>query len=184
MRKLCILALVLLATTAVWAGELKGVTMPDTAQVGDQDLMLNGMGLRKKLWVEVYVAGLYLSEKSSDAEGILQADSPRQTVMDFLYKVSAKKLCGAWDEGLEKNTANASADVKAKFAELCKYMDDVGKGDTMVYTYVPGKGTEISINGTVKGEIGGKDFADALWACWIGPVPPSEGFKEGLLGAG
>ena len=184
MRNLCILALVLMTATVAWAGELEGVTMPDTTQVGGQDLMLNGMGLRKKSFIKVYVAGLYLTEKSSDPDAILKADSPRQTVMDFKFKVSAKKLCGAWDEGLEKNTANASDEVKAKFAELCKYMDDVGKEDTMVYTYVPGKGTEISINGTVKGEIAGKDFADALWACWIGPEPPSEDFKEGLLGAG
>jgi hypothetical protein len=37
----------------IWAGELAGVTLDDTVTLNDADLVLNGMGLRKKLWVEV-----------------------------------------------------------------------------------------------------------------------------------
>lgn len=182
MRNLSVLALMLAVATASWAGELAGVSMPDTAQVGDQELMLNGMGLRKKAFIKVYVAGLYLAEKTTDSQAVLDSDSPRHLAMDFRYGVGAKKLCGAWDEGLEKNTSSPTDELKAKFATLCEYMEDMDKGDTMTYTYIPGKGTEISVNGTVKGEIEGKAFADALWACWIGPEPPSQDFKEGLLG--
>jgi hypothetical protein len=182
MKKLLVIAVVLAATTAAWGAELAGVSMPDSTQVADQDLVLNGMGLRKKSIVKVYVAGLYLAEKSSDAKAILDSDSARRLAMDFRYGVSAEKLCGGWDDGLENNTSNASDELKAKFATLCEYMEDVEKGDTMVYTYVPGKGTEVSVKDAVKGEIAGKDFADALWACWIGPEPPSAGFKKGLLG--
>jgi hypothetical protein len=184
MKKVLILAVVLFATTAAWGGELVGVEMPESAQVGGQDLVLNGMGLRKKSMVKVYVAGLYLADKSSDADAILSTDSARRLAMDFRFSVSAKKLCGGWDEGLENNTANASDALKGKFATLCEYMEDVENGDAMVYTYVPGKGTEVSVKDTVKGEIEGKDFADALWACWIGPEPPSAAFKKGLLGGG
>ena len=184
MKKLLVLVVVLAATTAAWGGELVGVSMPDSTEVGGQDLVLNGMGLRKKSIVKVYVAGLYLPDKSSDANAILSTDSARRLAMDFRYGVSAKKLCGGWDEGLENNTPNAAAALKTKFATLCEYMEDVEKGDTMVYTYVPGKGTEVSVKDTVKGSIAGKDFADALWACWIGPEPPSAAFKKGLLGGG
>lgn len=182
MKNLLVLSLMLAVATASWAGELAGVSMPETAQVGDQELMLNGMGLRKKAFIKVYVAGLYLPQKMTDAQAVLDSDSARHLAMDFRYGVGAKKLCDAWNEGLEKNTASPTEEVKAKFATLCEHMEDMGKGDTMAYTYLPGKGTEISVNGSVKGEIEGKDFADALWACWIGPEPPSEDFKEGLLG--
>jgi len=169
-------------TTAAWGGELAGVTMPDTVEVGDQELVLNGMGLRKKAFIKVYVAGLYLTEKMNDTAAILAVDAARRTAMEFRLGVSADKMCAAWKEGLEKNTSNPSDDVRAKFDTLCEYQADMEKGETMVYTYVPGTGTEVEIKSEVKGTIEGKEFADALFAVWIGPEPPGEAFKKGLLG--
>ena len=161
---------------------MAGVTMSDTAQVGGETLTLNGMGLRKKAVIKVYVAGLYLTEKSNDASAILKADSARRTAMEFRFGVGAEKMCDAWKEGLEANTANPSAELEGKFDQLCEYQADMDKGQMMVYTYVPGKGTEVEMEGDVKGTIEGKDFADALFACWIGPKPPNAAFKKGLLG--
>ncbi len=46
---------------------MAGVDLPDTAQVGSTTLVLNGMGLRTKMMVKVYVAGLYVTQKTSDA---------------------------------------------------------------------------------------------------------------------
>lgn len=182
MKKLLILALVAGMSSVAWGGELAGVTMPDTVEIGDQTLALNGMGLRKKAIIKVYVAGLFLTEKMNDAEAILAADSARRTAMEFRFGVSAAKMCDAWQEGLEKNTADPTDELKAKFDTLCGYQADMEKGEMMVYTYVPGKGTDVEIKGEVKGTIEGKDFADALFACWIGPEPPGAAFKKGLLG--
>jgi hypothetical protein len=182
MKKLLILILVLGATTAAWGGELAGVAMPETVEIGEQTLVLNGMGLRKKAFIKVYVAGLYLTEKMNSAEAILAADSARRTAMEFRFGVSADKMCDAWKEGLEKNTSNPADALRAKFETLCEYQADMEKGEMMIYTYVPDKGTEVEIKGEVKGTIEGKDFADALFACWIGPEPPGEAFKKGLLG--
>jgi len=182
MKKLLILALMAGMTAVAWGGELAGVTMPNTVEIGDQTLVLNGMGLRKKAIIKVYVAGLYLNEKMNDAEAILAADTARRTAMEFRFGVSADKMCDAWKEGLEKNTASPSDGLKAKFDTLCGYQDDMEKAEMMVYTYVPGNGTEVEIKGEVKGTIEGKDFADALFSCWIGPEPPGKAFKDGLLG--
>jgi hypothetical protein len=46
------------------------VNVPDSAKAGAADLVLNGLGIRKATFlnVKVYVAGLYLSEKSNDAD--------------------------------------------------------------------------------------------------------------------
>jgi hypothetical protein len=182
MKKVLILALLVGMSSAAWGGELAGVSMPDSVEIGDQTLVLNGMGLRKKAIIKVYVAGLYLTEPMNDAAAILAADSARRTAMEFRFGVSADKMCDAWKEGLENNTPDASAEVQVKFDTLCSYQADMDKGGMMVYTYVPGKGTEVAINDEVKGTIEGKDFADALFACWIGPQPPGEAFKKGLLG--
>ena len=55
-------------------------------------------------------------------------------------------------------------------------------GDDIVLTYVPGRGTVVSVKGAEKGVIEGKDFADALFSVWLGPNPVQEDLKLALLG--
>jgi hypothetical protein len=62
-------------------------------------------------------------------------------------------------------------------------MQDAKTGDRFIFTYLPGKGVEVAINDQVKGTLGAKPFADALFACWIGEHPgPGEAFREALMG--
>ena len=177
-----LLALALTASTAAPAEELAGVKLADSVDVQGESLVLNGLGLRKKIGFKVYVGGLYLRAKSSDAEAILAADEPRRTDMVFMRGVSAKQLCGAWSDCLDGNAPGASDELKAGFDELCGMMEDVKKGDHLIATYVPGTGSEIEIKGTSQGTIAGKDFADTLFACWIGEKPATADLKRGMLG--
>jgi hypothetical protein len=59
---------------------------------------------------------------------------------------------------------------------------NVEKGDEIVLTYVPGKGTVVSAKNAEKGVIEGKDFADALFSVWLGPEPVQADLKTALLG--
>ena len=59
-RSLAVLLFVSAATFNVNAAELAGVTLPDTQQVAGKTLVLNGMGIRTKYIVKIYVGGLYL----------------------------------------------------------------------------------------------------------------------------
>jgi hypothetical protein len=186
MRKVVLTILVLALMVSVYplfAGTLKGVTMEDSIEVDGQKMVLNGMALRKKVIFKVYVAGLYLPQKESDWKKILDSDTMRQTVMHFVRSVGPGKINDAWMEGLEDNTPDASPGLKKQFETLCSYMEEVKNGDRIVFTYVPGKGTTVEVKDKQKGILEGKPFADALFACWIGPEPgPGEGFKEDLLG--
>ena len=160
-----------------------GVTLPTQIDVEGQALVLNGTATRKKFIVKVYVAGLYLPARETDAERILDADEPRHLVMQFVHDVDKGKMCNAWNEGLEKNTPDPTPELKAQFEALCSYMEDIKKGEQFVFTYLPGSGTRVSVKGVEKGTIEGKAFADALFKVWIGPHPgPGEGFKKQLLG--
>ncbi len=163
---------------------MNGVHMPSTVDVGGQALSLNGMALRKKFIIKVYVAGLYVASASQDPQAILAADAPRRMVMHFISGHGSKdKICGAWNDGLKDNTPGASAELKAQFEQLCGMMRDIKNGEELLLTYVPEQGTTINIAGSDVGTIAGKEFADAVLRCWIGPKPgPGEGFKKGLLG--
>jgi hypothetical protein len=191
MRKLIPTALLAFSTLAVSpappaaAATLADVTLPDRADAGGQSLVLDGLALRKKLFIKVYVGGLYLPAKEHSADRVLAGDTPRRMLFHFLYSVSANQMCDAWEDGLKDNTPQAGAEVKAAFHTLCGYMEDIPKGHEMALTYVPGQGTRVEVNGKVKGTIPGKPAADAILATWIGPDPgPGEDFKQAVLGAG
>ena len=70
-------AVVLLAAgldaAAAAAPAVGGVAFPATATAGGKQLVLNGVGLREKLWIDVYVAGLYLENKTADPRDLLGA---------------------------------------------------------------------------------------------------------------
>lgn len=183
MRKFVPLLLVAFLAVPAWAGELAGVSLPDRAVVAGRPLVLSGMALRRVVFFKVYVAGMYLPMAPESAEKVLAEDGPRRVVMHFLRGLKAGDLSGAWMEGLEANTPQAGPEVRAAFDTLCSWMADVEEGQEMVVTYVPGTGTSVSLAGTLKGTLPGKPFADALFACWIGPEPgPGKDFKRDLLG--
>lgn len=179
-----LLSTVLCTALALPAGAatFDDVTMPDSVQVAGQTLVLNGMGLREKFFIDVYVAGLYLPQKQTSGQAILSSDTPRRTVMHFVFSVGKGKICDAWDESLEANYPKASEALEKDFKTLCSWMADIGKGEDMVFTYVPGTGTQVEVKGETKGTIEGKDFADALFAAWIGKHPATSKLKKGLLG--
>src|SRR5436190_23329679 len=105
MRKLILAAtLVLAAAGSASAVTLAGVKVDDMAMVNNQHLALNGAGVRKKLFIKVYVGSLYLSAKQSNPAAIIAADASRRMVMHFVFSVGKDKMAEAWEEGLEDNT--------------------------------------------------------------------------------
>ena len=145
--------------------------------------MLNGLALRSKFFIKVYVGGLYLPQKEKAAAKVLSEDVPRRMVMHFLYSVSKDQMCDAWKEGLEQNSPKAAPDVKKAFTTLCAWMEPIPKGNELTLTYTPGKGTEVQVNGKTKGTLEGKATSDAIVGTWIGPDPgPGADFKKGVLG--
>jgi len=175
----------LLAASLAAAAELAGVEMPDMVTVEGRQLVVNGVGLREKMWVDVYVAGLYLEQKASDARQILDSAQIKHLRMQFVYKkVNTKKLTEAWTEGLEANAPGAMDRLRPGLDQLNSWMEDVTKGDRLSFTSVPGKGLEVVVKGQTKGVIEDTEFASAFWSIFLGEKPPTDKLKDGLLGAG
>jgi hypothetical protein len=182
-RKFVLLVVGLCLALPVLAMELAGVSLPDTTTVAGTTLKLNGMGIRKKLFIKVYVGGLYVKAPVHDAAAIVAADEPRQMVMHFLYKeVEAVKLTDAWREGFAGNSASTLPALKERLDTFCSWWPAMKSGERAVITYAPGEGTTLEINGKKLGTIPGQDFARALFAVWLGDKPADGGLKEGMLG--
>ena len=167
---------------ALRAGELAGVKMPDTDTVEGKTLKLNGMGLRTKLGFKVYVLGLYVENPSKDAATIISSDQIKSVRMSLLRDVTGPKISEAIADGFQRNSAPQMGALKARLDQFAKLIPDSSKGDEIVLTYVPGKGTVVAAKGAEKGVIEGKDFADALFAVWLGANPVQDDLKKAMLG--
>lgn len=181
-RFLIVMIALALTVPAAWAGGLAGVTMDEEIMVGADSLKLNGMGLRQKLWVKVYVGGLYLEHPTTDAKNAAHSKQTKKMVMHFLTnKAKKKKMDAAWVEGFEANWGHYG-DIKARVMTFKDFFGDMKEGDVVEMTLVPGKGTAVVVNGATKGTIEGDDFAEALVNVWVGVEPPTADFKKGVLG--
>jgi len=164
------------------AGSLAGVTLPDSVRVAGSTLQLNGMGLRKKFVVKIYVAGLYVERKSSDAGAILKSEAPKRIVMQFLHGASKGQMTDAFVESFNNDAPEAKKTVQADIDRFLAALEPVKEGDQMVFTYLPGAGTTFAVNGRDKLTIATPNFAAVLFSVWLGPKPPNEEMKKGLLG--
>ena len=179
------IAILALAATSAYAGTKAGVTMPDSIQVGDKQLTLNGMGLREATWlnIDVYVGGLYLEHVSSDPTAIIASNQTKRLVLHFVRDVDRSDIVKAWNEGFAGNATVKVATIKPMIDRLDAWMGDCADGSTLTFTYEPGKGVAVDVGRTRKGVIDNDDFARSLFAIWLGPKPPTKALRKGLLGS-
>ncbi|NOY24214.1 MAG: chalcone isomerase [Acidobacteria bacterium] len=184
MKKMILLtvAVILLATTA-FAVEIGGVNLPDTLKAGDSTLVLNGAGLRKKLWIKVYAGGLYLTHKTNNQNQIINADEAMAVRMHFIHDgIAAKKLISAWNEGFEAATGDNVAPIQMKIDQFnATFKVEVHEGDFYDIVYVPSEGVTVSFNGKKIDTISGLAFKKALFGIWLCDDPADSGLKEGML---
>jgi hypothetical protein len=183
MKKVASLAALALISVAVFALEVGGVKLPDTVSVDGKTLKLNGAGIRKKAIFKVYVAALYVETPSKDAASLISSSQVKSMRLHMLRNVEGAKVSGAIIEGFENNSKAALPQLKPRLDQLAKMIPDVKEGDEIALTWVPDKGTQVSVRGTNTGTIEGRDFADALFSVWLGPNPVQEDLKVALVGS-
>jgi hypothetical protein len=183
LRLLASLTLMLGAASA-HGKECKGVAFPDQAQAEGATLKLNGLGLRQATMfkVNVYVAALYVAQTSNDAATLLKSNGPSEIVLQFVRDVGRSDLVKGWQEGFENNAKSQIPALKDRIEAFTALMADMKTGEQLRFSHKPGGGTQVSVKGAVKGTIAGDDFAHALLSIWLGPNPPNENLKAGLLG--
>lgn len=170
--------------TPSFGAECEGVTAPDIVKIGDWDLVLNGMGIRKAtmLQAKVYVGSLYLSERSKDGSDILATDRPWQLVLRFVRDVDVSDMRDALEDGLMKAAGDKRAALSQRIETLKGSKVDFKEGQYLSFTNDPTSGVTVDINGAGGPTIRGADFSLALLSMWIGAEPRDLGLKAGLLG--
>lgn len=192
-RRTAVLALAAAACLPAHAVRYEGQDFPDTLQLGDATLQLNGVGA--KVFVmrySAYLAALYLPSKAGTAEAAYAQTGPKRMelriTIPLVKDVSTQEFVKAINKGVDRNSTEAE---KAAVAERVKqfngFISEVGrvkKGDRLVIDYLPAQGgTILTVNGKVWGQpIEGQDFYTAFLKVFLGSHNSDARLRAGLLG--
>ena len=180
--KACFCCVTALGITRAQAREVSGITMPDAVNIAGEKLRLNGMGVRReKIFFKGYVIALYLEKPTTDAQTAIQADEAKRIVITMLRNVGREMFVQAIESGIMRNSASEMPALRARLDLLEQAVPDLKKADVVDLTWVPSVGTLVRGQGRNM-TIPGKDFADALFAVWLGPKPVEAPLKRELLG--
>lgn len=173
--------------SAATATELAGVRLSPTVQVGGSTLVLNGAGIRWRLVVRVYTAGLYLAAKASTPEAVLAAAGPKRLHVVMLRDIDGNDLGKLFTRGMQDNSSRAdfakSIPGTLRMAELFAVKKRLTQGESFSVDWLPGQGTSILINGKLQGEpIKEPEFFQSLMRIWLGTSPADANLKDALLG--
>lgn len=158
-------------------------TLPQKLSVENQELVLNGAGLREKYWFDLYACGLYLENKSSNAQQIVTDDKPMVIYIEILSSLlSKKKLVGAFKDGIKKtNSEETVAKINTDLNTFLSFIGEIVVGDKYYISYTPNQGTALYINNSKKGTIKGHLFKSAIYNIWLAQTPVDKGLKNNLL---
>jgi len=185
MKKLSFLLLIIISFTVNAQLTIDGITLPKKVSVGKTELILNGGGIREKYWIDLYVSGLYLKTKSTDAKAVINNDEEMTIKLVIVSSlISSKKMIAAVDEGFEKSTHKNTAPLKNEIEQFKDaFKEEITKGNTYDIVYFPAKQLTIVLkDGKLKAKIEGLEFKKALWGIWFGDEPAEEDLKNAMLG--
>ena len=180
-RAILVLLAMLFVPPQIEAAEIEGVVFDDRYTTAETSLKLRGTGLlRVMVFAKVYVGALYLPEECPSKLAL--SDVPKRLEVEYFRSIAGEDFGAATNK---KISENVDPQIFERLRPQIEYHNslyqDVNAGDRYALTYIPGRGTELTLNGEPRGIVEGADFAAALFSIWLGSKPISESLKKELL---
>jgi len=176
-----LLALLFIFPSPSHALTVENITFADSTTIGEKPVPLRNAALLRYLkFIKAYVVALYLPE-GVKAEEVL-SDVPKRLELSYLVSIKGPDFDKGAAPVLERNQTPAElAKLQGRIDRINAAYKDVKSGDRYSLTYLPGRGTELALNGTPLTVIEGADFAAAYFGIWLGREPIDEKLKRDLL---
>lgn len=160
------------------------VQVPDELQMDESLLVLNGSGLRSRMFIDLYVGSLYLPHEAHDAASIISSDEPMAIRLSIVSSlITGEKLRDATLDGFGRAVADTSALDERISRFLRAFSEPVEVGDQFELSWHPNSGLlVVTRNDVVVESIEGLDFKKALFAIWLGDDPVQDSLKDAMLG--
>jgi hypothetical protein len=183
MKKLAVALSFLVLSSQAFALDVAGVNVAPTVSVHQKTLTLNGVGIRKKLFIKVYVGSLYTERKVTTPEQLLADPGEKLIRMSFIHKVEREKIVEAFAEGLANNSPGVAQSAEAK-AFSSSFTDDFVAGDTVDISFSPDGTVAALHNGKSLWTVRSPAVAQGVLLIWFGEKPADKDLKKGMLGNG
>ena len=176
-----LLAVLLFLPSSAHALTVENVTFADSTAIGGKPVPLRNAALLRYLkFIKAYVAALYLPE-GIKPEDVL-TDVPKRLEINYLVSIKGPDFGKGAAPTLERNQTPAElAKLQSRIDRINATYRDVKPGDRYALTYLPGRGTELALNGTPLIVIEGADFAAAYFGIWLGRESIDDKLKRDLL---
>ena len=158
--------------------------IPESINYENSQLILNGQGERVVFFMKVYEGSLYLESKNSDAEKIINDNSPMAIRIDVISEmVTADAMKKALTDGLEKSTNNNTGGILNEIEQLSlSFNSAVTSGDVYEFIYTPEVGIHVLKNDELVELIPGFDFKKAFFGIFLSDNPIQKNLKKAMLG--
>ena len=182
----CVLSVALtMSVSAAHADvEVKGVSVPEEVTFSGHTMVLTGVGIRTRFFVDAYVAALYLPEVSSDPDGILASGSPldiRVTIISDM--VTGDRFAESAMDGFVRSTHGDLGPIRPQVDTMIKtFRNSLDVGDVFDLVYNPDAGTEIYRNGELQEVVEGLDFRAVMAGIWLSEDPVQTSLRDQMLG--
>ncbi|MDR3557615.1 MAG: chalcone isomerase family protein [Syntrophobacteraceae bacterium] len=174
---LCIL------TGPALAAKVEGVKFPGKVKAGGQTLIFNGGGKRTFYGIGIYVAALYLKQKSADAAKIVGSDEPVDVRLQInSMMVTSDNMASGFLEAFKNNSTLNTVAIKPQIDAFVATFKGLHNHDIYDLAYIPGKGVQVSRNDQTLSVIQGVNFKKALYGIWLGQKPVQKDLKKRMLG--
>ena len=146
-------------------------------------LSLNGIASYNELRQDYYIAALYLPERQSNGQLILQSEMAKK--MKLLVTINAwspRDWSKQWQNNIAINSPLADTHLIQQvktFSRLLKH--DLVKGDVIEISFQPDSGSQVLINEQLMQSTQDSHLFNAILNTWLGKLPPSRDFKQRVL---
>lgn len=180
------LGLILLALP-LYSGAMtvEGVDVPDTYSYEGEKLTLTGAGSRSKWFMDLYVAGLYLSSAETEsAKAIIESDEPQAITLNITSgMITSERMRDATLDGFDAATEGDTSAIQDDIDRfMAVFEEKIEEGDQFDLVYIPEEGVSVLKNGQHKDTLGDLAFKRALFGIWLSENPVDKDLKARMVG--
>lgn len=183
---LLISAALLLSPAPATARTVEGIHIPESVRVAGQTLQLNGSVLREAtiLAIDVYIISLYRLNKTRSSEAVLSCKEPLQLTKRFMRDIDKDDMLPPWREAIAERARKFGVAMGRSAERTLSGIRDVREGQVMAFTWVPGKGLEVSLDGRVTATVNDPrpEFCRVIYTGYVGDLANEPDVARALVG--
>ncbi len=148
------------------------------------ELAMNGLASFEQLRKEYYIGALYLESMSQDSDAVFDMNGKKRMEMRItIADWSPRRFAQQWNQAiLINNDQQALEEFSEQILAFTNIPhEELTAGDRIIIDMDPDRGTTIYLDGQKVFKTANNAFFKLLLNTWIGPRPPSSGFKQDIL---